>query len=374
MQRAADGSLVTAGEAHGAIRWPQIAALIALDVTLSLCWMAYNEFQPRLVALGGADLPVFGLLVIQVAILVLTPPAAGYLTDRLLRSGGRRVAVVNLGISLAAMLFMATALTLAGEGNAWPTAWLPVLVVLWLIAMNLFHSPALSMLELYAPLDRLPGVAALFTVVSGLAAALEPSLVASLDALGAPLTFAAGGVAVALAGYGFLRTAGHVETGGRPGALPGASPAASGLLVPFALGIGIGAGEALMSDGLGPWIERHGDLFGGIAPVWQSSLLYALAALAAGPLGAAGNRWGAWPVALAGAAGIIGLGAGSWWLPGSPARVAFQVFPVAYAALAVAALPVVFVRVPAGRRVFGVGLLFSGVELASGVADIVSAL
>lgn len=304
--------------------------------------------------------------VIQVAILVLTPPAAGYLTDRLLYRGGRRVAVVNLGISLAAMLFMATALSIAaGAGN-----WLLVLIILWLIAMNLFHSPALSMLELYVPVDRLPGVAAVFALLSGLAAALEPGLSDFIEGLGAPLTFAMGGVAVAAAGVWFLVTARDFEIPNRAEEPLPATAAPYTLVMPLGVGLVLGACEAVISDGLVPWIAQHGDLFAGIVPAWQSSLLFALSALVAWPLGRIGNRCGAGKLALAGAAGALALGLVAWQFPLPLAGYAFTAFPVAYAALGVSALPLVFEWLTPRHKVLGVGLLFSGIELVTGAADI----
>jgi subtilisin family serine protease len=247
-----------------------------------------------------------------------------------------------------------------------------LLILLWLIAMNVFHSPALSMLELYAPIEVMPGVAALLTVLSGLTAALEPSLTAIVDGLGAPLTFAAGGVAVALSGYAFFRTARTVEPPGVSHAKPAAQR--TDLVLVLAMGLGLGLGEALMSDGLSGWISRHGALATNLSPAWQSSLLYAIAALVAWPLGVLGDRFGAEPLALAGASGGIVLAAAAWVLPMEGAKAAFCLFPVAYAALAVAALPVAFSRLLPGHKVLGVGVLFSGVELATGAVKIALAL
>jgi hypothetical protein len=354
------------------IRWPQVAALLALDLALLLSWMAYNEFQPRLVAAHGYKSSALTFLVVQVIILVLTPPLAGFLTDRMIIRGAARIAVVNLGVSLAAMVFMATALSVSGIPGVWVEPWLPLLIVLWLIAMNVFHSPALSMLELYAPIEVMPGVAALLTVLSGLTAALEPSLTAIVDGLGAPLTFAAGGVAVALSGYAFFRTARTVKLRSVSHARPAAQR--TDLALVLAMGLGLGLGESLIGDGLSLWIGRYGALATDLSPAWQSSLLYAIAALVAWPLGLLGDRFGAEPLALTGAVGGIVLAAAAWFLPVGCAKVALCLFPLAYAALAVAALPVAFSRLLPGHKVLGVGVLFSGIELVTGAVKIGLAL
>jgi hypothetical protein len=102
----------------------------------------------------------------------------------------------------------------------------------------------------------------------------------------------------------------------------------------------------------------------------QSSFLYALTALVACPLGLLGNRYHGARLALAGAVSGLALGLGAWLLPPHLARAALWGFPVAYSALAVAALPVSFAWLRAEHKVFGVGLLFSGIELAGGLVKV----
>jgi hypothetical protein len=73
--------------------------------------------------------------------------------------------------------------------------------VLWLIAMSIFTSPALSTVELFTPIDKLPKAMALLTIVANLVYAVEPVIVDIIDALGAPITFIVGGVATLASGY-----------------------------------------------------------------------------------------------------------------------------------------------------------------------------
>ena len=109
------------------------------------------------------------------------------------------------GISFAAMVFMAVAFTLLtdpGEAFKWI---LPILIVCWLIAMSIFTSPALSTLELFTPVDKLPEAMAILTIVANLIYALEPVIVDIIDYLGAPITFMAGGTVLFLSGYALKR-------------------------------------------------------------------------------------------------------------------------------------------------------------------------
>ncbi len=352
-------------ESCASIHWPQVFSLIGVDVVALLSWMAYNEYQSRLLDRFGYASYSIVFTVLQVLILVVTPPLAGHVADRLLARGTARWAVVNLGISLAAMIFMATALALALPTTGW-IAWLfPMLVVLWMVAMNIFHAPALSLLELCAPPPRLTGVAAAFAAFAGLVNALEPSISTLIDALGAPLSFAAGGLCVLAAGYGFVRASRGLPQIADVESVSAGDSSRFGMVL--LLGAALGFGEVLMNDLMPRWISRMGDLLPGIDPVWQSSALYGISALAAWPLGQLGDR--VRPGRLAGWGGLTGvlLAMAAWFGPVHWASLALALFPFAYAALAVAALPVVFHSVTRRHKTLGVGLLFSGVELADGL-------
>jgi hypothetical protein len=83
------------------------------------------------------------------------------------------------------MVFMAVAFTLfsnPGEIFKWI---LPILIVFWLIAMSIFTSPALSTLELFTPVDKLPRAMAILTIVANLIYAIEPVIVDIIDYVGA---------------------------------------------------------------------------------------------------------------------------------------------------------------------------------------------
>ncbi|MGZ8916022.1 MAG: hypothetical protein ACXW1Z_23320 [Methylobacter sp.] len=350
------------------IHWTQVLSLLTLDLAILLSWIAYNEYQPQLVAKLGNGFLVPQFLALQVSILVLTPPFAGYLTDQLLARGVGRLVAVNLGISLAAMLFMAVAFALSGFGSGLPAALLQCLVVLWLVAMNIFHAPALSMLEMCAPSNLLSGVAAIFTLLSGLVGALEPSVVPLINSLGAPATFATGGLVLLLSGIWFLRSGQGLEQ--QQVKSHAAAPETSSFGWIAAMGLALGLGETLMNDLLPAWIARNGDLLSGLGPPGQSSLLYVLVALAALPSGAAGNQFKAERLARISGMTCLALGMTAWCLPAGIARIALWLFPVPYSVLAVVALPVTFGRLTPRHKVLGVGLLFSGVELAGGLIKI----
>ena len=183
------------------IQWKQLWSLASLYGSIIIGWIAYENYQPKL--LVQFQLPGFGFLlyVAQGFILVLTPLYAGKLGDRFRFKNGHRLPIISSGISFAAMVFMAVAFTLfssPGEVFKWI---LPVLIVAWLVAMSIFTSPALSTLELFTPVEKLPKAMAVLTIVANLVYSLEPVIVDIIDYLGAPITFMAGGIITFLSGY-----------------------------------------------------------------------------------------------------------------------------------------------------------------------------
>src|SRR4051812_38286746 len=188
-------------EESTAIHWKQLWSLAALYASIIIGWIAYQNYQPKLLIQFGFTQFAFFLALSQAIILVLTPPIAGKMGDKFRFEQGHRIPVISSGISFAAMIFMAVAFTLftnPGETFKWI---LPVLIVLWLVAMSIFTSPALSTVELFTPVDKLPKAMALLTIVANLVYAVEPVIVDIIDYLGAPITFIAGGAVTLASGY-----------------------------------------------------------------------------------------------------------------------------------------------------------------------------
>ncbi len=190
-------------EQHGVstIQWKQLWSLAALYSSIIIGWIAYYNYQPQLLSKYNFQGFTFFLILAQAIILVVTPPLAGKLGDRYRFKNGHRLPIITAGISFAAMIFMAVSFTLiADPGDVF--RWIfPFLIVFWLVGMSIFTSPALSTLELFAPVDKIPRVMAILTIVSNLIYALEPVIVDIIEFLGAPITFVTGGLIVFLSGY-----------------------------------------------------------------------------------------------------------------------------------------------------------------------------
>lgn len=189
------------------INWSQIWSLAGLNAAVVISWIAYHNYQPKVVQGFGLKELSFFLVVAQALILVIIPPIAGIIGDYMIKKNGKRFVVFTVGAGATAMIFMAVAsLVQIGPDSQWVHSVLPVMIVLWLISMNIFHSPANSMLDLFAPSTQLPMVMAIITMTTELLYALEPIVIQLVDFLGGTLTFVTGGVLLIVSGFFFLRT------------------------------------------------------------------------------------------------------------------------------------------------------------------------
>ncbi|WP_448518797.1 MFS transporter [Rhodoflexus sp.] len=182
------------------IRWSQLISLALLSSSIAISWVAYHNFQaPLLEQFGFQYLGKF-VLIAQAIILFIVPPLAGALGDRYRQKGGSSLPVIMAGIGIVAMIFMSVATTIAISPDGIFRWLFPVLVTLWLIAMNIFHAPALAGLEEMVSIKNMPIAAGLLVFATDIAYSLEPVLVPIAQSLGAPVTFAAGGILILISG------------------------------------------------------------------------------------------------------------------------------------------------------------------------------
>ncbi|MEM6271777.1 MAG: MFS transporter [Bacteroidota bacterium] len=358
------------------IHWQQVTALIALDVAIIISWIAYNKYQPAL--LEQFDFTEFAvpLAILQGAILFATPPIAGLLADRMIQRGGNRLPVVTVGINFVSMVFMVVALTVFADPGGVIRLLFPVMVALWLIAMNIFHSPAISAVEMFVPASRLPQVVALFAVIAGMAEALEPSIVDLIEFFGGPLTFAVGGVLVFTSGWWFARSTRNLqalaEAEGIDDHRASYRVAKSNVGRVLLLGIVFGVFTMFFFEVFPGWAEEKLALVqsGRISGNALTSILIAFGAVTAYPMSFLAERLGSERMAIlaTAAGGLILLGL--WQIAGAASWALFVLFPLTYALSAVSFLPIAFLSLESRHKVFGIGLFFSGVELAPSVWDV----
>ena len=157
------------------LRWPEVYSLAALSAAVAISWIAYHEYQPQLLEkFNFGELAVF-LVVAKGVVLVVVPPLAGWLTDVVLKRSGKSFVIFSVGIGVTAMVFMSIASIIGPLAQIKEV--LPYLIVMWLVAMNIFISPAISMIDSFAPSEKLPIVVGFLFLVTELVYALEPLVV-----------------------------------------------------------------------------------------------------------------------------------------------------------------------------------------------------
>jgi MFS family permease len=315
-------------------------------------------------------------MVFQGIILVIVPPLAGKIGDRFRVRQGHRLSVISTGISLAAMIFMAVAFTLFGSPGELFRWVLPLLIVGWLIAMSIFTSPALSTLELFAPVEKLPRAMAVLTIVGNLIYAIEPVIVDIIDYLGAPVTFMVGGVAVFVSGYTLKANSFSLITEkgkGNERFLGAAVPNynRSRLFDIFLLGVALGIPTTMMFNVFPGLLDlKHAAVTSVVNGNIMLVFVLALSALVSIPashlvdkVGLKQSFWASLLMAMF--SSFILFVSDVPWLS-IPMLVLFS---LSFTTLSVSALPLTMRWASYHNKVFCVGLFFSGVALPNGILE-----
>lgn len=185
------------------VKWREIYSLAALNAAVVISWIAYHEYQPVLMEKFNFTSLVNFLIVTKAIVLVVIPPVAGLFADRIMKKSGKFFIVFTVGIGATAMIFMVVASIIGAGPVSLVRPFLPSMIILWLVSMNLFISPANSMIEAFAPAHKLPQVMGVLFLVTELIYALEPLVVGLVHFFGDTLTFIVGGVLIAGSGYLF---------------------------------------------------------------------------------------------------------------------------------------------------------------------------
>ncbi|MCS7004673.1 MAG: MFS transporter [Cytophagales bacterium] len=179
----------------------QVICLAALEIAITIGWIAYEKYQPQL--LRKFDFVQFAsvLLIAQGVLGAIFHPVSGYLSDKMHEKNGTKFPLIISGAAFAAVIFIAVSLAVQTAPSSNLKWILPILIILWLAAMATFHSPSISLVENFAPVHKIPNVAAILTIVFGLTFTIEPFILQILDRIGIPLTFVLGGILVMLTAY-----------------------------------------------------------------------------------------------------------------------------------------------------------------------------
>lgn len=359
------------------IEWKQLWSLAALYGSIVIGWIAYHNYQPKLLVQFNYTEYTFWLIVVQGIILFLTPPIAGKIGDRFRFKAGHRIPIISSGISFAAMVFMAVAFTLfsnPGEIFRWV---LPLLIILWLIAMSIFTSPALSTLELFTPIDKLPRAMAILTIVANLIYSLEPVIVDLIDYLGAPLTFMIGGVAVFVSGYALKKNSLSLFTNNpsRPRADFKFDTTRTNYWYIFLVGIAVGMPTTLMFNYFPDLLERSLSSLVALEGKWLLVIALFFSAVLSLPASDYVIKTGTvksfrWSFLIACVSVVLVFVSGSALLT----LLAMIAFTVSFTVLSISSLPLAIERANYFEKVFCVGIFFSGMAFPDGIVEAIQAL
>jgi hypothetical protein len=187
------------------IDWDKIFALAALDAGIVISWIAYHNFQPKLLVHFHFEHLEKFVLVAQSIVILTVPLLAGWLTDYYRRKKGSGFSIFAVGISVASMVFMAVSFAISDQAFVNLIWLLPALIVFWLISMNVFHSPANSILEAFSKSPELPLMMAVLTVAKVSIHVLQPWLLSTLEKAGGAFTFLTGGLILVVTGLWFAK-------------------------------------------------------------------------------------------------------------------------------------------------------------------------
>lgn len=362
-------------QSHG-IQWKQVWSLIALDLAIVISWIAYHKYQPELLTQFRFSQYIFELAIVQGLILFVTPPIAGWFADKARRKDKRLMPVVGIGINFVSMIFMVVAVTIWANPSGIVRMLFPVMIVLWLVFMNVFHSPAISTLEMFVPTEKLPQVMAIFAVITDVVASIEPSIVDLITFFGAPITFAAGGLLVFGSGLWLQKTV----RGFKPIAHDNSNtetPSNNKSRFEIVLLLGLFMGLATMCFfELFPELAEKKLAFlkaNQFKGSYFTSILIAFSALLCYPLSLWVQNFSVVKAAWIGVGGFVVLILGIAMFSGTLALVCFILYPIFYALMSVTFLPLAFVNLSPRQKVLGIGLFFSGIQLASSVAEALKA-
>lgn len=363
------------------IEWKQLWSLTALYASVVIGWIAYQNYQPKLLVKFSFTEFAFLLTIAQGIILVVTPPIAGRIGDRYRFERGSRIPIISAGISFAAMIFMAVAFTLIGNPGEIFKWVLPLLIIFWLVAMSIFTSPALSTIETFMPVEKLPRAMAVLTVVGNLLYSLEPVIVDIIDYLGAPITFITGGAIVFISGYALKKNSISLfNQGGGKGKPVQATfkldtqKSQYGFIL--FLGIVLGIATAVLFD-IFPDVmnTKLAVLFdSGNSKIVSVGILI-ISAILSIPFSTLVNTYGLqksfWVSAIFTLLSIIGV-----LVFQAPLAVLLMIaiFAIGFAALSVSSLPLAIGKANYYQKVFCVGIFFAGVELPNFIIEAIQAL
>jgi len=352
------------------ILWWQVWGLAAVQGSITLAWIIYGAYLPKL--LGDLGLPLtlgLKLLILESALAVLMEPVMGGLSDRSYQWVGSRFPFIAIGIVLSSALFiLIPAVVIFGS----PTEifrWLLVAVmVLWSLAMTVFRSPAIALLGRYSTPAELPLATSVVTLVGGMTGAFRPLANKFFLDNFPPMAIFALGSFILLGAGAALRAAQIPET---PSFTDTSKFQRRSILFPLLLisvtGILVGWGTRLLMDVLGKLIKLQAGAENFSLIMVSVGIVLALLALPAGKIA---TKFGNQLVLLI----SLGMTCGGLLLMGVQPNLlwlgALLMIP-AFSAIANGVIPWILNLVPSDKSGLGIGSYFGGFSAAIAIFNLI---
>jgi Major Facilitator Superfamily len=336
--------------------WYKIVSLATLQGAITLTWLIYNIYLPKLlIGFGFAPGLAVTLLIVENAIAVILEPLFGSLSDRAYRWIATKFGFVSLGVIITSALTILIPAIFVFRDLFGAVSWiLPGVLIAWAMAMTVFRTPAISLIGRYAFASELPIAMSFLTVVGGFIGALRPVVQDFILSLGAPTAFTIASV-VLLAATALLRyfdppTPTNLNIADR-------QPidwARVGLLV--VMGGGMAWGVRCLFETLPKVLKLNFPQFDSVILMVVISLAIAVSAL---PAGLFANKYGNRKVML------IGVGVTSIALLSMvflPATIGIAILSIVccFSWMTNGAIPLAINVLPPDRSGLAVGLYFSG--------------
>ncbi len=180
------------------------SALILHAVAL-ICWVAYSFYQPIIFEDFGFQELTSTYLLIQNILLVIIPILSGFLTDKYLIHKGKAIISLMIGVMITACLFLSlVGVFLINSDKINPI--IPVMMLIWVISMNMFYNPGISLLSQTARQSGWAFASAITGAVTDIIFAILSFLIIFFRNIGHIYTFVSGAILVILAAIYFYQS------------------------------------------------------------------------------------------------------------------------------------------------------------------------
>ncbi|HAX87887.1 MAG TPA: MFS transporter [Cyanobacteria bacterium UBA11370] len=343
------------------VLWLQVGGLTAMQAAITLCWVIYKLYLPKLLMeFGFAEALATTLLIIENFLTAIIEPTIGGLSDKMKRWIGTRFPFIIGGVILASALFISIPVVVIFGSVAWRWS-LPVVLIAWALAMNVFRSPTICLLGQYATPSALPLAASLLTLIGGLIGAFSAFTSQIILGWGAAITFAIASF-VLLAAAAILR---FVHPPDSPTSSPLPTPHSPlpilGLI--FITGMGVALGSSFLMQTIQKVVKNQFSAADIKLVMFVIALALAFSAL---PAGAIAVKLGNHRAMLYGITATVGLMMLMVLVPNALIGLVAIVGLVAVFSLIInGTIPYALSLVPPQRAGLGTGMYFGGVGIAA---------